>query len=105
MVSERKRKEQREQRKKVFRYAYLAVVFLIIVYTLFINRYNLISYFSARNENKRLNDEISTLTKENEELEKQNDELKHNLDEIERVARINYNMTKEGETMILFHGE
>ena len=95
------KKENLKQKKKRFkRLTYWLILISILIYTLFISRYNLFDYWQTRRENKRLSEELRIVRISNERLKTEINDLRSNPEAWERIAREHFGMKRLGETVI-----
>ena len=78
---------------------YLIVIgILIFIYVYIIGDYGIFQLISKKSEEKRLKEDIETLTSEKENLKKEKKLVdKGDLNVIEKIAREKYGMVKKGE--------
>ena len=90
----------KNKKNKFFLYTFIVIFLIGLIYFVF-NEHGLIKYMKLANEIDSLNQEISTLKKENENLNTEIDSLKKGIPaKIEKLAREKYDMIKEGEQII-----
>ncbi len=100
-----KKQQQKQNNKKWHRIVYWSLFAVILLYTLFATRFNIISYWQTKRANRQLKETIAKITSENEELQKQIEELRTDPEAWERIAREKYGMQKEDEKVIIFRQE
>jgi len=77
------------------------LLFLIGLAVLFFNNQGVLKYLKLKKEVKEINEQIKAIDKENKQLEMGIDSLKKKIPaKIERTAREEYNMIREGEKTI-----
>ena len=77
------------------------LLFLIGLAVLFFNDQGALKYLKLKKEVKEINEQIKALEKENKQLEMGIDSLRKKIPaKIERTAREEYNMIREGEKTI-----
>ena len=77
------------------------LLFLIGLAVLFFNNQGVIKYLKLKKEVKEINEQINASEKENKQLEMGIDSLRKKIPaKIERTAREEYNMIREGEKTI-----
>jgi len=77
------------------------LLFLIGLAILFFNDQGVLKYLKLKKEVKEINEQIKALEKENKQLEMGIDSLRRKIPaKIERTAREEYNMIREGEKTI-----
>lgn len=81
------------------------VILLGLVYTLFAPETGLVSYFMKRARLENAKQKTALLKKENTELEKDIDHLLHDPVYLEEVARKEYGLLRENETVYDFSPE
>lgn len=91
--------------KKLKRVVYWLIIGIIIIYTFFFTRYNLINYHQTKQSNRYLKEQLEEMKTQNEELKKEIEDLRTNPETWERIAREKYGMQKEGEKVIIFSKE
>ncbi|MCL2063741.1 MAG: septum formation initiator family protein [Candidatus Cloacimonetes bacterium] len=69
---------------------------------LFFDTYSFFVYFSSSERLKKLSESNESLLNQNNQLEIEIERLKNDPLFIERIARHNYTMVKEGETVYIF---
>ena len=80
---------------------FFGLLFLIGLAVLFFNDQGVIKYLKLKKEVKEINEEIEAVDKENKQLETGIDSLRKKIPaKIERTAREEYNMIREGEKTI-----
>lgn len=89
-----------KKNKKIRIYVFL-ILFTIALLFLFFNEFGIVKYLELKSETKSLDEQISTINKEGKKLELEIDSLKRKVPaKIEKVARENYGMKREGEKVI-----
>jgi len=102
MRSLKKKRKIQEKKKKIQQKLYWLFLIAIVLYVLFGTQYNFIHYWQTKTANKQLKTNLTKFAEENKKLKEQIEELRTDPQAIERIARENYGMQKEGERVILF---
>ena len=84
---------------------YIIILLLFTVWIGFFDRNNILRTLKTRNEIKRLSLDKEYYRKEIEKLKKNKEELKNNPKALEKIARENYHMKKDGEEIIFIETE
>ncbi len=105
MQSLAKTKEIEAKKKKLSRLVYWSLISIIILYTLFGTKYNVITIYKQHRRHKSLKEDLYTITQNNSELRSNIDRLKNDPDAIEKIARERYKMKAKGEKIIRFKQE
>ena len=93
------------KKKRIKKYNYWLILLAILIYTLFIARYNLFDYWQTRRENRRLIEELRIVQIHNERLKEEINDLRSNPEAWERIAREKLGMQRKDETVIKFENE
>ena len=86
---------------EVLRNRYFILGFLFLIWISFIDENNLVNLNKKTNNLENLKDEIDSLSNEIIELEERLERLNTDRDELERFARENFLMKKDGEDIII----
>lgn len=81
--------------KKIF-------IIFIIMFFIFLLARSIYNYFEMKNRYDSINDEIKELKEENVKLQARIDKLYDDREYIEKVAREQLNLVKDGETVYIF---
>ncbi len=85
------------KKKNIKKYLFVIGI-LIFIYVYIVGDYGIFQIISKKSEEKRLKEEIETLTSEQENLKKEKELIdKGDLKVIEKIAREKYGMVKKGE--------
>ena len=88
-------------KNRKFKIYFFGLLFLIGLVVLFFNSQGVLKYLKLKKEVKEINEQIKAIDKENKQLEMGIDSLKKEIPaKIERTAREEYNMIREGEKTI-----
>ena len=88
----------RKKKKTVFYKRILISMFFILGLILFVfNDMGLIKYFQLKKQNQRLIDDINSVRNERKELSIKIGKLESDLEYIEKIAREEFRMAKQGE--------
>jgi len=88
----------RKQKKTIFYKRILLSMFFLLGFILFVfNDMGLIKYFQLKKQNQKLIEDIKIVRKERKKLSKKISKLENDLEYIEKIAREEFRMAKEGE--------
>ena len=88
----------RKKKKNVFYKRILISMFFLLGIILFVfNDMGLIKYFQLKKQNQKLIEDINIVRNERKELSKKIGKLESDLEYIEKIAREEFRMAKEGE--------
>jgi cell division protein FtsB len=88
-------------KNRKLRIYFFGLIFLFGLAVLFFNDQGVLKYLKLKNEVKEINEKIEAIDKENKQLETGIDSLRKKIPaKIERTAREEYNMIREGEKTI-----
>lgn len=84
-----------------WRKSYLIALFLafVAIWILFLDTHSVWTRYQLHRQQTELQEEIQTLRQETEMLRSQLEELRNSPDLLERIAREEYGMRREGETV------
>ena len=96
-----KLKELYNKTPEIFKNKFFVVGFLFIIWISFLDENNLVLLNDRLNELNKKEETIDSLLLEISEMEVRLERLNNNQDELERFARENFLMKKDGEDIIL----
>jgi cell division protein FtsB len=104
MESSKEKEEQKGKKKKLKKMLYWVIFSAVIVYTFFFTRYNIVSYWQVKQENRRYSEQLAEARLNNKELQQLITELQTDPNAVIKIARERYGMKKPEETTIKYEG-